>query len=186
MNPYPDRSRRMPQAPHEMSEKRETHESKAVPFLVGHQYALSSTFKVSSERGHASREDSGSSSVIKSQSIPIESSMKRTPSELKLLEDEEVADIRDYVMFSRIFDRISRQQRETKDYHLRHVNDMCLSHLICVRTGSCDLPNPTSEAANPSLMDTKSTHHHDIPNFADVKSIFSSDLDDDAMFDLDL
>jgi hypothetical protein len=176
----------MLQAPHEMSEKRDRiTETKNVPFFVGNQLVLSSTFKVSSEHGRPSGEDSRSSSVVKSQSIPIESSMKRTPSELKLLEDEEVADIRDYVMFSRIFDRISRQQRETKDYHLRHVNDMCLAHLIGVRTGSSDQPNPAGEAENPTLMDMWSTQHN-IPNFADIKSIFSSDPDDDAMFVLDL
>jgi hypothetical protein len=64
--------------------------------------------------------------------------MKRTPSELKLREDEELADFRDYVMFRRIVDRISRQQEQIHDLRLRRENDMCLAHVIGIRNGSED------------------------------------------------
>lgn len=64
--------------------------------------------------------------------------MKRTPSELKLREDEEVADLRDYLMFCRIVDGITRKQQETRDLRFRKVNDMCLAHIIGTRNASED------------------------------------------------
>jgi hypothetical protein len=43
-------------------------------------------------------------------SIPISKSMRRTPSELQLSEDEAMADYRDYCMFARIVNGISEHQ----------------------------------------------------------------------------
>lgn len=68
--------------------------------------------------------------------------MKRTPSEVQLHEDEEVADFRDYIMFARIVGRLARQQNEAKDYRFRVENDMCLAHIISTRNGSADIPSP--------------------------------------------
>ena len=49
------------------------------------------------------RESTTSSrSYVSSKSIPISKSMRRTPSEIQLLEDEAVADYRDYCMYVRI------------------------------------------------------------------------------------
>lgn len=76
---------------------------------------------------------------MKSSSIPISiSTMRRTPSELQLNNDEQVADFRDYVMFSRIVERLSKQRNETKDYRLRLINDNCLAHIIETRNNYSD------------------------------------------------
>lgn len=86
-------------------------------------------------------EDHHHHATFKSRSIPIhnnKSGMKRTPSEVKLREDQELADYRDYVMFRRIVDRLSKQQEEIKDHRLRMENDMCLAHVIGIRNGSED------------------------------------------------
>jgi len=93
--------------------------------------------------------ETSSLNLIRSRSIPINGSnnnskhggaagMKRTPSELKLREDEEVADLRDYLMFCRIVDGITRKQQETRDLRFRKVNDMCLAHIIGTRNASED------------------------------------------------
>lgn len=75
----------------------------------------------------------------KSQSIPISNSggMQRTASEVQLYEEEEMADFRDYVMFTRIVNGIVRTQEETKDYKLKQENDTCLAHVIGARNDSC-------------------------------------------------
>jgi hypothetical protein len=49
-----------------------------------------------------------------SKSIPISKSMTRTQSELQLVEDEAIADFRDYCMYTRIVNGIN-----SKDQHLR-------------------------------------------------------------------
>lgn len=73
----------------------------------------------------------------RSQSIPIQQKhMKRTPSELQLHDDEELADYRDFCMFSRIVEGISRHQREINDYSVRRETDMCLAHIIGTRNAS--------------------------------------------------
>jgi hypothetical protein len=76
-----------------------------------------------------------STSSWKSQGIPIIGPrMKRTPSEVKLHQEEEIADYRDYAMFRRIVDGISKQ--EIRDGRLRKQNELCLAHLIEIRNGS--------------------------------------------------
>jgi hypothetical protein len=76
--------------------------------------------------------------LVKSRNIPIQQHhMKRTASEVKLCEDEEMADFRDYVFFSRVIDGIARQQRATESSWLRHENNECLAHIIGTRTGTC-------------------------------------------------
>jgi hypothetical protein len=75
--------------------------------------------------------------TLRSQSIPIvnSSNMKRTPSELQLCEEQEMADYRDYVMFSRIVDGIARQQQHTTNFKLRLDTDRTLAHIIGTRNG---------------------------------------------------
>lgn len=119
----------------------------ASPFRVGQRLALNSSFAAVDH--HSFHDESlkdfdlrkqGFSPLVKtkSEAIPILNRMKRTPSELQLREDEELADYRDYVMFSRIVDRMSRSQREMVSKHLRHENDQCLAHVIGVRNGCAD------------------------------------------------
>ncbi|EEC46668.1 predicted protein [Phaeodactylum tricornutum CCAP 1055/1] len=76
----------------------------------------------------------------RSQSIPIykDGKMTRTPSELQLCEEEEHADFRDYVMFTRIVDGIARQQEKLKDHRAKRENDRSLAHVIGTRNGSHD------------------------------------------------
>lgn len=69
---------------------------------------------------------------VRSKSIPIQN-LQRTPSELRLHEDEELADYRDYVMFTRIVDGMVRSQEQTSNKFLRRENDRCLAHVIGTR-----------------------------------------------------
>jgi len=104
-------------------------------FLVGPRLALNSSFVALDHDSTDLDDHQGISSLDKTQSIPIQNRMKRSPSELQLREDEELADFRDYVMFSRIVDRMSRSQKEMMNRHLRYENDVCLAHVIKTRNG---------------------------------------------------
>jgi hypothetical protein len=108
----------------------------SAPLTVGRQIALSTSFHGLRRDHESSDKENPPSPKFKSRSIPITNGMKRTPSELQLREDEELADFRDYVMFSRIVERISQQQ--TQDYRLRQQNDQCLAHVIGTRNGTQD------------------------------------------------
>jgi len=110
----------------------------ATPFLVGHRLALNSSFAGVDHIDRYSNEEDlqGCSPLVKSHSIPIRNRMKRTPSELQLKEDEELADFRDYCMFSRIVDRMSRAQKDMLNRNLRYENDQCLAHVIGTRNGT--------------------------------------------------
>lgn len=72
-----------------------------------------------------------------SKSVPIQG-LKRSPSELRLDEDEEHADYRDFVMFARIVDGMIRSQEQTTNESLRGENDRCLAHVIGTRYGPVD------------------------------------------------
>ena len=89
----------------------------------------------------------------RSSSIPIHSdSPKSKGVDLKLREEEALADLRDYVMFRRIVDRISHQ--DIQDCRLRRENDMCLAHVIGIRNGSEDQTRKSyyiSDFASPSV-----------------------------------
>lgn len=119
--------------------------------------------------------------------------MKRTPSELQLREDEELADFRDYVMFTRIVDRLARQQNETKDFKLRQENDLCLAHIISTRNGSQDV-DANLKAARQRRQHEISTEYLPknfyMPNqqiLSEIQDILTDDDDDEmAMFKLDL
>jgi len=76
--------------------------------------------------------------LLRSKSIPIRDVIKRTPSELQLREEEEVADFRDYLMFTRIVDGMTKRQADSQDCRSRLVNDMTLAHIIGTRNLSED------------------------------------------------
>jgi hypothetical protein len=63
-------------------------------------------------------------SLHPTKSIPIMKALRRTASELQLVEDEEMADYRDYCMFTRIVNGINEQQ---------HKNTETLNHIIQTR-----------------------------------------------------
>jgi hypothetical protein len=70
----------------------------------------------------------------KSRSIPITNGMHRTPSEIQLCEDEALADYRDYCMFVRIVDGISRRQSTNQDLDLIYEYDACLANIRRTRS----------------------------------------------------
>jgi hypothetical protein len=71
--------------------------------------------------------------TLKSQSIPI-TGVHRTASEVQLCEDEALADYRDFVVYSRIVNGISRQQqRPSRNLYLRQENARCLTHIVSTR-----------------------------------------------------
>lgn len=145
----------------------------------------------------------------RSKSIPIRASMKRTSSELQLAEEKQVADFRDYLMFSRIVDGITRQQEGTKDFHSRLVNDACLAHIIGVRNLSEEelkqfdnhhqrrgLPVATQQQ-DEWIRQVHHNHHHlaDMPTKASIEphslkmfleNSYSEIQRDDEMFLLEL
>ena len=112
----------------------------STPFPVNSLLHARSISHIAAHQMRASQASQTSpTTVLRSRSIPINSDgIKRTPSELKLHQDEQVADYRDYVMFRRIVDRISQQQEQTQDLRLRRENDLCLAHVIEIRNGSDD------------------------------------------------
>jgi hypothetical protein len=69
----------------------------------------------------------------RSKSIPITRRLKRTVSEIQLDEEEALADFRDYAMFTRIVEGISKAQQQTRDCRWRHANDVSLQHVFKAR-----------------------------------------------------
>lgn len=96
--------------------------------------------------------------------------MHRTPSEIQLCEDEALADYRDYCMFARIVDGISRRQSTSQDLDLIYENDACLANIRRTRSQPPEEsqslearhelllqklmfpPNPLSSAAQPHAV----------------------------------
>jgi hypothetical protein len=123
------------------------------------------------------------STKTRSRSIPIQSGMRRTASEQQLCEEHEMADFRDYLMFTRIVDGICKTQQETKDYKLKHENDMCLAHIIGTRNDSeaslADYRLPKSKTSSQSLQEIlASAIEDDIDGY--------DHLEDDEIFIIDL
>lgn len=88
--------------------------------------------------------------TLKSQSIPI-SGMHRTASEVQLCEDEALADYRDYVVYSRIVNGISRQQ-ETNHF-FRQENNKCLAHIVSTRNQDPSLQSMSRHIVQGMAMD---------------------------------
>jgi hypothetical protein len=70
---------------------------------------------------------------LTSQSIPISKAMLRTASEVQLCVDEQLAEQRDYVFYSRLVNGISQSQRISQNNYLRMENQMCLAHIMQTR-----------------------------------------------------
>ena len=121
--------------------------------------------------------------MSKSASIPISNdSIRRTSFENQLSQDEAVADYKDFLFYSRIFDGISRQQSELKNGSLRHENQMCLAHIVRTRHADSEKivgedDEFSCELAEIGIVDY---HYHD-PEYHDAES-----LEDSEMFEFDL
>ena len=75
----------------------------------------------------------------KSASIPISpKSIRRTASENQLSEDEAMADYKDYIVYSRIVNGISRQNSQRKDVQLLYENQLCLGNIMRTRQYNVD------------------------------------------------
>jgi hypothetical protein len=122
--------------------------------------------------------------MIKSASIPISNSIRRTSSENQLSQDEAVADYKDFLFYSRVVDGISRQQRELKNGYLRYENQVCLAHIVRTRHADsekklCEDDEWSRELAELGLVDNCNRYHD--PAHPHVES-----LEDSEMFELDL
>jgi hypothetical protein len=81
------------------------------------------------------REESIRTKSIPTKSIPIVKNLKRTPSELQLMEDEAMADFRDYCMYTRIVSGITGARRHPAD--LKAINNIVRTrHLPVFDTSS--------------------------------------------------
>jgi hypothetical protein len=82
----------------------------------------------------------------RSPSIPIASGPPtRTPSEIRQEHEQAMADYRDYAMYSRIVDGITKTLATTRDCRWRHANDVSLQHVYAVRH---DNDNATMKKSN--------------------------------------
>jgi hypothetical protein len=131
-------------------------------------------------------EDSNDSTLTKakSQSIPIQSGIRRTTSEVQLCEEQEMAEFRDYVMFSRIVDGIYKTQQETKDYKLKRENDLCLAHIIGTRNDSD--ANLSDYRFPPELPMHSNKSLQEILTTAIEDDLYDDYLEDDGIFTIDL
>lgn len=144
---------------------------------LGHRYALCSTVAPIQTR-------SSSSPAInnKSKSIPCKG-LKRTPSEVKLDEEEAMADFRDYVLFSRIVERVS--DTKFKDVQLRQENTMSLAHLINTRNNATGKPQPQQQASYKATS-TASYSFQYPPTNHNLDDLIDRMEQEEAMFELDM
>lgn len=91
--------------------------------------------KESTSYSESSNLVSTTSPQIRSQSIPISSShFHRTASEIQLCLDEQIAEIRDHLFFSRVVNGIEQSKLCGKNRYLQMQNEMCLAHVMQTRT----------------------------------------------------
>jgi hypothetical protein len=84
-----------------------------------------------------------SSPQLRSQSIPISSShFHKTASEIQLCLDEQIAELRDHIFFSRVMYGIQQSTLTGKDQYLQMQNDMCLAHIIQTRADTAPSHKP--------------------------------------------
>jgi len=146
-----------------------------------------------------------------SRSIPISASgIHRTASEVQLCEDEALADYRDYIVYSRIVNGISRQQECSHDMYCRQENDKCLAHIVSTRNNYDHqpqmLPQPSLQSLSRHIVQQQAQDDYycgeDAPEdnwsfggwpaptpFASTAAIVNDVLtaeDDDAIFAMDL
>lgn len=138
-----------------------------------------------------------------SRSIPIPHRIHRTPSEVQLLEDEAMADYRDYCMYHRIVSGIAKNNLILGNSHVvspqREGNNTAISNnIVRARHGNF--------AQTSTKKESKSTKTHYIPSFEsfgghsldhldsmvedfDIPGIPDSVIDeltDDGIFDIDM
>ena len=125
----------------------------------------------------------------KSRSIPIAKRIYRTPSEIQLCEDTALADFRDYCMFSRIVNGISRRQSENQDIDLLYENDACLAN---IRRTRCQPPEESKslQARHESLLhilgDPNRCHHPLSPHVHIPGDDDNMILEEDDIFVIDM
>ncbi len=76
---------------------------------------------------------------MRSQSIPISKNLP-TAYEVQLCVDEQIAEQRDYVLYSRLVQGISQTQDQSHDKRLQMENQMCLSHIMQTRQDGQSYP----------------------------------------------
>eukprot|EP00429_Kryptoperidinium_foliaceum_P034478 CAMPEP_0176166318 /NCGR_PEP_ID=MMETSP0120_2-20121206/85060_1 /TAXON_ID=160619 /ORGANISM="Kryptoperidinium foliaceum, Strain CCMP 1326" /LENGTH=190 /DNA_ID=CAMNT_0017503853 /DNA_START=385 /DNA_END=957 /DNA_ORIENTATION=+ len=159
---------------------------------------------------HRDMRASSPSQTMKSQSIPISSShFHRTASEIQLCLDEQIAEQRDSLFYSRVIHGIQESQMYGKNRNLQMQNQMCLVHVMQTRADKATTFSSLPKSTTTSLM--KFTHQdvEDIessiglpietdpsspelstPDYSQLTSealsLANMDLDQDMIFDLDL
>ena len=82
-------------------------------------------------RAHTPSDSGTISSQMRSQRIPISSThLNPSASELQLCLDEEIAEQRDHLFYSRVVRGIQQSQLAGKDYDLQMQNQLCLAHIM--------------------------------------------------------
>jgi hypothetical protein len=137
-----------------------------------------------SDRGARRPCEASSGPKAKSQSIPIQGGIRRTTSELQLCEEQDLADFRDYVMFTRIVDGICKTQQETMDYKLKQENDLCLAHIIGTRNDSD--ANLSDYRFPPEIPLHSSKSLQKVLTTAIEDDSYDDCLEDDGIFAIDL
>jgi predicted ATPase len=127
---------------------------------------------------------------LKSQSIPISKAMLRTASEVQLCEDEQLADQRDYVFYSRLVNGISHSQRISQNNYLRMENQICLAHIMQTRQ---DAHAAAMAAHHQQQQEEWAFSYHNSPvdkefvhaMTTDALAIAISQEDEEGIFELD-
>lgn len=118
--------------------------------------------------------------TVKSQSIPI-NGMHRTASELQLCEDEALADYRDFVVYSRIVNGITRQQEKSHNLRYRQENDKCLAHIVSTRHGNDTLQSLSRHIVHGMTMTDDYFCGEEPPESADSAPSSGEDAVDDVI-----
>ena len=122
--------------------------------------------------------------INKSASIPISNSMRRTTSERQLSQDEEVAEYKDFLFYSRVVEGISRRQTQLKNGYLQYENQMCLAHIVRTRNADSQPKTHYDEDWLQELADFGFVDHSDYSDPVDIHSEESAA--DTEIFVLDL
>eukprot|EP00977_Amphora_coffeiformis_P002551 scaffold482_cov266-Amphora_coffeaeformis.AAC.14 len=99
-------------------------------------------------------------SSARSQNIPIPNNYgsnhtRRIECENRLVHQEQVAEIRDCAMFTRLVNGISERQADTTDAGIRAQNELCLAHIVATRY----LPIEELERVRSRNAATGANHH---------------------------
>ncbi len=146
---------------------------------------------------------STTSTQIRSQSIPISNShFHRTASEIQLCLDEQIAELRDHLFYSRVVTGIEQTKMCATNRTLQKQNEMCLAHIMQTRTDATpyqksltfpSLPENDDWSIGlpidhvPSTMLSEQTITHDARTIpADTIALANQTDDQGMIFDLDL